>query len=435
MSAGICIMNKNAIALAADSAVTVGNHIAIHNSANKLFALSRFEPVGVIVYANASFMQIPIEIIIKQYKKHLFNSKFSSLRKYVDDFILFLESNLTLFHFSVNESNYVENVYVNLLNGMVGDYKNFMSEKIRAVSRELNESELSIIQQKTYNTTIQFIDGLPPIPGSSLEPYIEKSYSTKIATYLKSSFAWLTEDQNKELTQKICSLYDKDFFRDLYVGMCFAGYGTDEIFPCMYHLHIGGVIDGKLRYIFREETIIAEDNHATITPLAQTDVMQTFLFGINDGFIEKLASDIPKEINKSISSMDNSWFANGQKTNVIKNLYNSTKNIIDEIIKKAHNEFMGPILHSVSTLPIEELALLAESMINITSVRRKVALDGNIGTVGGPIDIAIISKSDGFIWMKRKHYFDAKYNPQYMFTHYPNNILNEVNQNESSTQE
>ena len=33
MSAGICIMNKNAIALAADSAVTIGQHLAIHNSA------------------------------------------------------------------------------------------------------------------------------------------------------------------------------------------------------------------------------------------------------------------------------------------------------------------------------------------------------------------------------------------------------------------
>ena len=67
MSAGICIMNKNAIAMAADSAVTIGQHVAIHNSANKLFSLSRSEPVGVIVYANASLMQVPIEIVIKQY--------------------------------------------------------------------------------------------------------------------------------------------------------------------------------------------------------------------------------------------------------------------------------------------------------------------------------------------------------------------------------
>lgn len=56
MSAGICIMNKNAIALAADSAVTIGPHLAIHNSANKLFALSKVAPVGAIIYSNAEVM-------------------------------------------------------------------------------------------------------------------------------------------------------------------------------------------------------------------------------------------------------------------------------------------------------------------------------------------------------------------------------------------
>ena len=93
MSAGICILNKNAIAMAADSAVTIGHHAAIHNSANKLFSLSRYEPIGVIIYANASFMEIPMEIIIKQYKATLGNQSFPSLEEYVDDFIAFMENN------------------------------------------------------------------------------------------------------------------------------------------------------------------------------------------------------------------------------------------------------------------------------------------------------------------------------------------------------
>ena len=32
-------------------------------------------------------------------------------------------------------------------------------------------------------------------------------------------------------------------------------------------------------------------------------------------------------------------------------------------------------------------------------------------TVGGPIDVAVISKGDGFIWIKRKHYFSTELNP------------------------
>ena len=69
MSAGICIMNKQAIAMAADSAVMIGNHEAIHNSANKLFSLSRIAPVGLIIYANSTLMNVPVEIIVKEYKR------------------------------------------------------------------------------------------------------------------------------------------------------------------------------------------------------------------------------------------------------------------------------------------------------------------------------------------------------------------------------
>ena len=108
MSAGICIMNKNAVALAADSAVTVGPHLAIHNSANKLFALSKVAPVGVIVYANAEFMEVPIEILIKQYKSSLQNKKFSTLEEYVENFLEFLISNKDLFRFGINEKKLLE---------------------------------------------------------------------------------------------------------------------------------------------------------------------------------------------------------------------------------------------------------------------------------------------------------------------------------------
>jgi hypothetical protein len=33
-------------------------------------------------------------------------------------------------------------------------------------------------------------------------------------------------------------------------------------------------------------------------------------------------------------------------------------------------------------------------------------------SVGGDIDVAIISKSDGFIWKKKKDYFKYDLNPQ-----------------------
>lgn len=67
-------------------------------------------------------------------------------------------------------------------------------------------------------------------------------------------------------------------------------------------------------------------------------------------------------------------------------------------------------------LPKDELAAMAESLVNLTSFKRKVTLERE--TVGGPIDVAVISKGDGFVWIKRKHYFKPELNPQFLSKYY-----------------
>lgn len=65
----------------------------------------------------------------------------------------------------------------------------------------------------------------------------------------------------------------------------------------------------------------------------------------------------------------------------------------------------------IEFLPKQDLAYMAESLVNLTAFKRKVSNDNE--TVGGAIDVAIISKGDGFIWVKRKHYFDKNLNHHY----------------------
>jgi hypothetical protein len=92
------------------------------------------------------------------------------------------------------------------------------------------------------------------------------------------------------------------------------------------------------------------------------------------------------------------------KTNIENDIINPTA----ETFEKSHTE---SILRTVSMLPKFELANMVESLVSITSFVRRVSMD--IESVGGPIDVAVISKKDGFIWIKRKHYFDIQYNPHY----------------------
>lgn len=181
-------MNKNAIALAADSAVTIGQHLAIHNSANKLFSLSRRAAVGVIIYSNAELMCIPVEIILKQYKSELRDKVFLTLEDYVTDFLGFLITKKDLFHFTSNESSYVRDIYTDLLNGLNGDYQLSIKKKIEEVKRELTNSELKETQKNVVNGTVQFVDDLPVINSEDFYTYIKETYGDEIEEYIKIHF-------------------------------------------------------------------------------------------------------------------------------------------------------------------------------------------------------------------------------------------------------
>ncbi|MBN1338727.1 MAG: hypothetical protein JXA03_05350 [Bacteroidales bacterium] len=94
MTAVLGILNKQAVAIAADSAVTVGgpeNH-KIFNRANKVFTLSKRHPVGIMLYNSASFMATPWETIIKIYRNKLGETSFPTLKEYQTNFLEFLAS-------------------------------------------------------------------------------------------------------------------------------------------------------------------------------------------------------------------------------------------------------------------------------------------------------------------------------------------------------
>src|SRR5437660_8565967 len=93
MTAEVAVMNKMAVALAADSAVTVPHSggFKIYNTVNKLFMLSKYQPVGIMIYGNAELMGVPWELIIKTYRKSLGDDTHPTVAKYAEHFLRFLE--------------------------------------------------------------------------------------------------------------------------------------------------------------------------------------------------------------------------------------------------------------------------------------------------------------------------------------------------------
>jgi len=71
MTAEVAILNKLAVALAADSAVTVGQggeSKKVFNTADKLFELSCKQPIACMIFSGGQFLQAPLPVLIKDFR-------------------------------------------------------------------------------------------------------------------------------------------------------------------------------------------------------------------------------------------------------------------------------------------------------------------------------------------------------------------------------
>lgn len=89
MTAEIAILNKAAVVLAADSAMTLGGIEKVYPG-DKLFPLSRSEPIGVMIYGNAEFMGVPWETLVKMYRRERGAEPQPTVRDHMEDFLGFI---------------------------------------------------------------------------------------------------------------------------------------------------------------------------------------------------------------------------------------------------------------------------------------------------------------------------------------------------------
>jgi len=191
-------------------------------------------------------------------------------------------------------------------------------------------------------------------------------------------------------------------------GVVIAGYGDDDIFPSLIAYKIEGLINGKLKYKLDIEQKIDFNTEAIIIPFAQKEMVQTFMEGVHPEYISIEIEYLKKVFDQFIEII-------AENTDKSKNLKKAARSILRDFRKNLEKyrkeKYIDPIMNIVSKLPKDELASMAEALINLTSLKRRWSIERE--TVGGPIDVAVISKGDGFIWIKRKHYFKAELNPQF----------------------
>ncbi len=419
MTAEIAILNKLAVALATDSAVTItagDEEQKIYDSADKLFDLSFRNPIGIMIYNGMQFMQAPLQTLIAEYRSS--SRSFDTVREAADDFLKYLSD------WGADSPAYV---IKSALETIILPGLDQIRARIQKKHKELFDSDdFTDLQKK-----------IEAIPGDVLLLVETVLAKAKPSSFVGASAPEITDDRRiliREIVTEHWSTDDApfidrlvaistnllllDFTSPSHTGIVIAGFGAIEKFPTLVSFTIEGVIFDKLK--FSETNFVDIDRNgdrARVIPFAQKEMVERFLYGL-DSEIERQITvwckeAVPEIRNQILNSLD---MTDDDKNSLTQEAQDAEDAFIDDLKNKRFEEIRTSsrtaIEGMVEFMPKPELAKMAEALVNLTSIKRRVSR--GMETVGGPIDVAVISRTEGFIWVKRKHYFSTELNPRYV---------------------
>lgn len=419
MTAEICVLNNVGVALAADSAVTIGrNAEKIFTSAEKLFQLSVSTPIGVMVYGNAHYLGVPWETIIKAYRKQLGQSSFATAREYAEDLLAYLVNQQDLFT-AERHDNEVDKILAVYCSHLLFTIETALDAIASETGSPIAEDQVPEVVERVIRDELSRTRTHPYLWGfgPSDARAIRKRYRSHIRHVLNSQLDQLplTRPAKRALTTCAIEILVRSRLGPLQGGVVVAGFGEREYMPTIVKLAIEGAVLDRPRRTDLDCRTISDDISALVVPFAQSDMVQMFMNGIDSRLLEDMhgasrdlvqgvidaTADVLAEIDTSLSTATRE----------------ALESRLDPLLQSLRKSWLssqcsvwGPVVHVVSSLPKDELGAMAESLVNLTKFRRKITAVPE--TVGGPIDVAVITKGDGFVWLRRKHYFPAELNPR-----------------------
>lgn len=440
MTAEIAVLNKLAVTLAADSAVTinVGGPEKVYNSADKIFEISNYDPIGLMVYNNPEVQGIPIEVIAKKYRDNICKSQFPTVFEFASDFLRHLE-NMEAPECTVSENIVfsVSPIFASLKARRETEFRRVI-EEIRQTSDHQPESELTT--DKLESLLFEADLGLVETEITRLQAIDLSAWSQDLTTteaviaahdnHINEAIDFVFDDTTlpEVIRAKLVEIGGlcllKEHFSSGLTGLVFAGFGKDEIFPSLIAFEIYGHVAGRLKYIQTNKFDVDRSlvPIATVIPFAQQEMVDRFIYGMDnqflqlcDSFFDGSLTALRTTLESSIAGMDSPSseplrLALGEAIGAIMEEFRHT--LVNNHLKASRAQ----ISDIIRSMPKQELAALSESLVHITSLKRKFSPDAE--SVGGPIDVAMITRAEGFVWVRRKHYFEPALNPRYFNRRY-----------------
>ncbi|PJO48909.1 hypothetical protein [Brucella pituitosa] len=407
MTAEIAIINRSAVALAADSKVTLsmGGRQKTYDTVNKLFALSKTEPIGAMIYGNAEFIGFPWETVIKEYRRRRPTLICDTVFLVAEDFLAFL---LSFFKFSVDDED-------RTAIGIAQAWAQHIFDQSYA------GEDLALSIRQSIDTYLAELDHAENFLSNDEWAGIENRISNRLRGICSFGVMQNFPQLQNDLYRLVSLGIRKSMSSPATSGVVIAGFGDKELLPSLVAYNIDGILAGRLKSIEIRKYDTTRNSQGVILPFAQSDMVYRFMEGIDPEYATLLHESLEQLLLGNARDIAGVVGLQGENLDAIMPAIEAAVKSSSDAYWAAHERhrrerFASPIIDMAASLPKDELANLAESLVSLTSLQRRVSRD--IETVGGAVDVAVISKGDGFVWVKRKHYFPADRNLRFINSYF-----------------
>ena len=424
MTSEVVLMNRQAVAMAADSAVTISGdrYLKTYQSVDKLFPLVDGQPVAVMIYNNAEIMSTPWETVISLYREQSRGRPMETVAAYAEDFMEFLSGNPDLFPADHQDTEFfkvvavVFTVIAEEFDYQVQQFQQSRAGKVRDHLSAIFEYVVGQIHAdyERYPDDSPRAE-LPCFPGGMAEQ-VRRRYGAEIdqlieslLSSLRAEFPGLSVAEATRARLRDIGVFaaTKDAFFEHYTGVVFAGFGAREKFPSMRSYLTSSVILGILKRKRDRAADINADSGPVFQPFAQDRMIRTFLTGMDQYLRMFIFSETLKLSTGLVSDIVGRTpnLTDAQRNAIHKDYsQNNLRHALTEFFRSVDNYQYAvhtrPILRAVNSLPKKELGETAASLIKLNSFQQKVM--HSVETVGGPIDVAVITRNGGLEWKREK---------------------------------
>jgi hypothetical protein len=393
MTAQVAVLNTKGVALASDSAVTIsdGNGPArSYPSAEKIFPVEEM-PLAVLHSGSAELQGVPWQILVEMWSQQREHVQRESMSTYADEFSAWLVGQPALVTQEAQDDFY-RYLFRDFLLAVRGRIRQELGAE-----QEMGPGYAEGAARESVNAIVEdyvrVLRERPVFPG--MAKVDAPALRRRLAAELKQELDWIFDD-----TPRTAELdAQADVLAELLVTRCesfasdavlaFVGYGRDDYFPSVHRTTVSGILEGIVRVHGQSDAEVTSRNRVSITPFGLTEAIQAFLRGTSPEYRtrahEVLADYVAEDAVKGPGEASE----------------RAHQRLDAEFDELEWKRFLGPMLDTVETFPMVEMLRLADSLVGLASLRQLIQ---GQSSVGGPIDLAKVTKSGGFEWVRNKRH-------------------------------